>query len=350
MYEEALRWFDDALNEDPDYAAAEAGKSRALRGGLRFEPLERRPAVLTEAIAAARRAIQLAPELADGYVQLGQAQEVAGDEQAALTQFLKAAEIAPDDPDTLGALASLYAGQGRLLDAIRLARLAQVLEPSDANRLSQLSAYYKRIGLLDQAIIGFEHAWGEITSHPGRRVCMAGGAALLAGQAARARAATEQTLALDPGSPIGAACVIGIFNSLRDAASSIMLLDQHAEYFETNSSADFVWALSQSGDQARLERLLVIAERRLTDELPRASGASLAYSLGQIAMLRGQSELALDHLERGVQQGWRQYRVLAVEPIWDPVRDNPRFIALEEQVDADLARMRAELAAMDAAL
>jgi len=66
--------------------------------------------------------------------------------------------------------------------------------------------------------------------------------------------------------------------------------------------------------------------------------------------LRGQSESALDHLERGVQQGWRQYRVLAVEPIWDPVRDNPRFIALEEQVDADLARMRAELAAMDAAL
>lgn len=350
LADEALRWFRAALSEDPDYASPEAGVSRALRLKMRETAAAQRPELLAAAIEAARRAIRLAPELADGYVQLGYAHQVAGDVEAALEQFRLAARIAPDDPDTAAALADLHSDRGELLDAIRLSRHALALEPLEAYRHDQLSAYYGQIGLLDQAIAGYQRAWGELTPHPARQEGMVGLMEAIKGDDERARASIKRAQALEPDSPYLAGGVIAILMSQRDAASVPTLIDGGAaEYVESESPLSIAWAVRQTGNTARLERLLASAERKLGDELPRASGASLAYDLGRIAIYRGQPEQALGHLKQAVEQGWRSYRWLAIDAAWDPIRDDPRFIALEAKVDADLERMRAELAAMDAA-
>ena len=57
--------------------------------------------------------------------------------------------------------------------------------------------------------------------------------------------------------------------------------------------------------------------------------------------LRGQSAVALDELDHGYAAGWRDGRTLAVDPLFAPVRAEPRFTELLARIEGDVAAMRA---------
>ena len=50
---------------------------------------------------------------------------------------------------------------------------------------------------------------------------------------------------------------------------------------------------------------------------------------------------ALDALEAGVRAGWKDAMFLRRDPLLAPLRDDPRFIAIVQQVERDVATMRA---------
>ena len=61
--------------------------------------------------------------------------------------------------------------------------------------------------------------------------------------------------------------------------------------------------------------------------------------LAQVHIALGNTEKALDWIERAVDErrGWAAY--LRVHPILDPVRDEPRFAQLVERMKFDTARL-----------
>ena len=77
----------------------------------------------------------------------------------------------------------------------------------------------------------------------------------------------------------------------------------------------------------------------------------VAAHLTQLAIVRkllrgtlhaqaGDSTAAFRDLARAVQLGWRRGWILRADFSWKAMRDDPRYAALVEQIDADTARLR----------
>ncbi len=344
LYDEAERQFRTALSEDSTFAGAWAGLARVSTASLTLLDPEEAEAVLETAADAARRAIRWAPDLAIGHVQLGRTYQARGLAEAALEQFRLAAELEPDSPETLGALAQIANRQGRLVESVRLLERAVVLEPGDAPLHDILAGTYARLGELDRARAAYREGWERITPHEGRLSCMLASVALQASDLEATREHRDRLLQLEPDSPFAASCALFIALTLREPAEARRLVALQQHYLESRTPALVARAV-RVDDAARTEALLEAAERDFQEALPRHWGSDLEYDLGVIRALRGEPGAALAHLERAVDLGWRYHRGLAMDTAWDDVRDDPRFQGLEARIEADLTRMRAELAA-----
>jgi TolB-like protein/Flp pilus assembly protein TadD len=344
VMERAETDFRAALEKDPDYADAWAGLARSLLSRLGAEP-EKAEANYQAGIDAARRAIRLTPESATGYVWLGRAYLARGLGEAAAEQFQLAAEIEPDSVDVLSAQAGIHRSEGRLADAVKLLQRAVRIEPGDTNLHNQLGTTSADLGELQRAREAYGAAWGELVPHESRLRCMFAGIALRAGEVAAARDHVARFQELEPDSPFQANCSLLFYLRTQDLVTARQLFEHRREYFEQREPLRVALVLARTQPDAELEPLLARAERRLREELPRAWGSALEYELGQIELLRGNHAAALARLETAVALGWRGYRGLELDITWDPIREVPRFHALVRQVDEDLARQRAELAA-----
>jgi TolB-like protein/DNA-binding winged helix-turn-helix (wHTH) protein len=130
---------EQVVARDPGYAPAWALLAVAYTSGLfnvssSFEiPIQESRrivnTVLSQAEAAARRAIEVDSGLADGYASLAYIQNRRGRQLAAEDLYLKALTLDRDNPETLHNYASLLAGVGRLKEAVVMNQRLLALEP-----------------------------------------------------------------------------------------------------------------------------------------------------------------------------------------------------------------------------
>ena len=119
------------------------------------------------------------------------------------------------------------------------------------------------------------------------------------------------------------------------------------------------WSYLASGETDKARALLgPLAE---ADRAPMPKGENTVnldptsgYASGGLAgraltmQLLGDEEAALTQLEAAVAAGWRGQRILLSDPRWRSLHDHPRFQALLDTLEAELAPQRAQLAALDA--
>jgi TolB-like protein len=154
---EALR---EVIRLDPGFAAAHA--QLAVSQGWAADYAET-PAEVTElqrrALAAADKAIELDPNLADGYWARGNLRAtVTWDWDGARSDFQKAVELNPGDARILQGYGALLASLGRLPEAIETTRKAAEAEPLLFSVWQALGYYQEGAGQLDQARLSQERA------------------------------------------------------------------------------------------------------------------------------------------------------------------------------------------------
>lgn len=136
--QEAIAMLNEMVARMPDYAPAwallalayaVAPQSPAWFSGVLDE--ERRIAAdaMPKAEAAARRAIELDGNLADGYLALGRIYTLRGDLLRGETTLAKALALDPTRPDTLHGYSNLLAAVGRLEQSLAMARRLLAQEP-----------------------------------------------------------------------------------------------------------------------------------------------------------------------------------------------------------------------------
>jgi hypothetical protein len=54
------------------------------------------------------------------------------------------------------------------------------------------------------------------------------------------------------------------------------------------------------------------------------------HALGDLWMLYGEHERALDHLERAFEAEDPTLGTVGIDPVWDPVREDPRYLRIVE--------------------
>jgi serine/threonine-protein kinase len=145
MTEKALGYFQAALAKDPDYALAYHGVADvySILGLYAFLPPL---AVLDKAVAAATRAVELAPNLAEAHTSLGFVHLLTWDWEAAESSLRQAIALNPRHSQAHNFLAWLMSTSGRQTEAAAAAKVGRDLDPFSpaANGISALVSYHGR--------------------------------------------------------------------------------------------------------------------------------------------------------------------------------------------------------------
>jgi tetratricopeptide (TPR) repeat protein len=269
-----------AIELDPGYAAAyaELSVAEALVSDRTVDP-----ALLQQAQARADKAIEMAPDEADGYAARGLMRRYEWDWAGAQSDLEKALALDPGDIRVQQRYGFLLGSLGRLPEAIAAMRKATSLDP-----LSSLS-------------------WTSL-----------GGELIANRQFAAAHDALQHALDIEPDSSYA------LFN-----LGMLQLLENHA--------AQAVATFHQIGDEvfgptgtAMAEHTLghANASKQALDPLIAKYANAAAYQIAEVYSWNGEKDLAFEWLERAYRQRDGGMAQIKSDLMLASLHDDPRFAAL----------------------
>ncbi len=149
-YRTAITYFDEAIRLDPNYALAYAERAEAstLVGDLAGE----RPVTYPKALSDAKKAVAIAPSLAEAHAALGWVQFFTEWKFAeGLRELERAKELSPANPTANDLLARVIVYVGRVEDAERQVRYAVEIDPLSVSTQFNLARVLFNVGKLDEA-------------------------------------------------------------------------------------------------------------------------------------------------------------------------------------------------------
>lgn len=348
QYAEAERLLRRAIEINPNYATAHHWLSLVLRGGDRRE----------EAFEHAQRAAELDPLSVIVRTNLCSSLEAAQRYDEAAACLERAIEIDPASPLAYSALAYLDAyTRNRFADAVILQERAAVLDAGNPENYASLFAFHLDMGDVPRAsqlAATLVERWPDsVYSHT-------------------VAAVTEHLLGSDTAAGRHASKVLTevpqhafALRILRDADLSrgdtktarARYARAFPEFFEQtspridetnfNAAVDLALILQKFGEPERATRLLESSER-VVRRLPRLGDSGYRVADVQIHALHADKARALNALREAERSGWRgvlwrYYR--DIDPTLESIRNEPEFKAVFADIERDMARQRAELAA-----
>jgi serine/threonine-protein kinase len=285
-YAQAIRYFEQALARDPGYGVAYAALGACCCGSGFVSYLAPGDA-FPKAKAAAGRALELDPALAEAHAVLGWASWAYDwDWLATEDCFRRAEALSPND------------GMGRFWHAMMLAGL----------------------GRFEEALVQIQRAWDL---DPLSLVIQTNVGAILfeARQYEQAVERLLNVLQMDPGFGLANFHLGRTYAAMARYGQSIDALQKAAPGFPIAMGfLGLSWA--QIGHRDKAEEILRELERlTVAQYVPAQSFALVHLGLGNI-------DLALDWLKKAFDAHEGTVTLLGVEPCWDPHRSNPRFAEL----------------------
>ncbi len=291
---QAVGFFDQAIEKDPNYALAYSGLAESYVLFPNYSvalPMDCMP----KAKAAALRAIELDDSLAEPHVALGiYYSSFAWNQTAAEKEFRRAIELNPNYPTAHQQFANYcLLSMGQFDEALAEARRAEELDPFSP-------------------VISADVAWPLY----------------FARRYDEAITELKRTLILDPN-----------FNVTRRYLGTIyhtreMYNEAIAEYRKTLALNDDPYmramlarSLAKAGQRAEAVKILRELESESAHRYIPSNGVALA-----LAAL-GEKDKAFVWLEKDVAERASRPAQYSVNPIWDDLRDDPRFAALVRKVE-----------------
>ncbi len=236
---------------------------------------------LRQAQAAVRKALAIDPRFAGAYSLLGVIAAQGADLAGAARELERALALDPTNIDVLAESGGLLANLGRLKEAAAVQEYVAARDPLNVNALVGLGFCYYWAGRYDDAIARF-----------------------------------RTVLNLSPGRG-GAHAVIGLALLLKgDRAAA--LAEMQLETVEAWRLADLAIVYHALGRGAMSDSVLT--------ELTRKGGAYSAIRIASIYAYRDETDRALAWLERAVESHDQWLAAIAVDPLFDPIRGDPRWL------------------------
>ena len=286
----AIRYYEEALKLDPNYALAYCGlaDNYAYMGSVVMPEKE----AIAKEKEFAQKALELDPELAETHMSFALALVAAYDWRNGLKEFDRTLELNPNLAFAYELQSWTLNGLGRFDEAIAKTKKAVELDP--LNPFFQMS-------------LSFYQYWAR--------------------QYDNAIAQARKTLEMDPNSTI-ARVLLGLsFLKKGDTGGAI------AELQKTKAPDPGAWyqgflgyAYAVSGDRAKAEQALSELE-----ELAKRQYVS-PTAFVTIYLGLGEKEKALDSLEKAYEEQDSACWYLKIDQIYDSVRNEPRFQAILKKV------------------
>ncbi len=293
--EESIAYFEEAIRKDATFAPAYVGLADAYdRLGTVFvgaPPGEVRPKV----ISAARKALELDPELAEAHALLADVQQKQWQWTDAEAEYKRALELNPNDAAAHLGLADWMLCQGRTEDALAWSRRARELDPLGVSGIS--------IGWILFSARRYDDAIHELRS----------------------------VLAVRPDDATALWFLGFVLIANGQAQEAIPVLEKVVSISDRSSGAIgvLIRAYAHAGRRADALRLLgELKKRKQAGYVPAAAFVNAYLGLGDY-------EQAFAWLERAYEEQSNILQFLKVHPFFDPLRNDPRFVDLVRRVGLD---------------
>ena len=294
-YDDSIGSFERAIGLDPTFAPAYMGLSQAYTmlgtvavGGT---PGETRP----KAINAARKALELDPNLTDAHVLLANIEQEQWQWRDAETEYHRALDLSPNDALAHSGLALWLLCQGRTDEAISWVQRGQQIDPI--------------------AVSGGAVAWILFQSR----------------HYEEALAQLHSVLAVQPGDLDALGTLGFVLSAVGRDREAIPVLEKALAASKGGPAATgvLIRAYARSGRRADALKLLSDLQRR------QAAGYVPAAAFVNAYLGLGDTEAAFRALEQAYTERSNILQFLKVHPYFDPIRSDPRFVALVRRVWSD---------------
>ncbi|MGH9778396.1 MAG: tetratricopeptide repeat protein [Candidatus Acidiferrales bacterium] len=287
-FEQAIPEFERAIELEPDFARAYAGMADcyALLGSYNALPMREAQA---QAKAWAHRALTLNPQAGEVYASLGQLYDYEWNWEQAERHFQRAVELGPNYATGHQWYAEHLALMGRTEEALREARLARELDP-----LSPATHW----------VVGAVLYYGRRQEEALREL--------------------ESTAMLFPDAPLSYLHLGLAYVQAQQYDRAISTLGKGRELVSDDPELAALQAYAYGKAGRRKQARGILRELKLKAE--RRSVPPFFIAVAHLGL--GESETALQWLERAYLAGDWQLAVLQVEPMFDPLRERADFQAL----------------------
>ena len=304
------------------------------------------------AFIAARKAVALDPELADGWFALGDLESIVFKLSDARRAYLKALELNPSHGGAMADLANVYVALGRYDEALDWSLRNEQLSPTESH-----GPYHVTLGLMplddDSATSRYLLAAERRFPAEPRIQYLLAWLDLRRGSNQAALERTRRVLRSDPDNtevPPNLA-EMAVVTAAPDAEHLIEPLARQdpeaiGQMFPESLRSFYALTLHRRGDTRRAAELWqasAAAARRHLDAGQESYNAPM--ELAAISAVQGHADAALDWLERGYRAGWKDARLLNLDPFFASVRRQPRYKTLVTAMTRDVAEMRKRAAA-----
>jgi len=355
----ALGWFDAALEVDPDYAAAYAGKCGTYTNSYKYND---DPDVMVDAELACSRALELNPNLFVVHNALGGLYAQTGKYDEAEAAYLESLRINPQNVQALTGLSDVYRLLQRPDEAEETLVGAVGLEPGNWAVYNHLGYFYYRQGRYKEAA----EQYAMVVSIDNTNMRGYGNLAvshMMGGNFAEAAPAFARSIELEP--QASAYSNLGLMQyylgNYDDAARSLRSAidmepndhlfwsnlgdiqwvagreeESEEAYREAAALADTALEVNPNDAAVMMDRAWIRAMRGDRDaalkEIARASSRLpddpyADYIRTLIYNRYGETDSALAALEQAVDKGYSVV-ILGAEPQLASLHDNPHFIAI----------------------
>ena len=372
-FDRAAIFYQQALDRDPNFAlaAARLAESRILRHWFVTRHAENDPA-LVEIKSLIDRALTLAPNLAEAHIALGSFYYyVKHQYEDALKEFGRALEVQPNNIRAFELSAYVYRRQGRWKLSLDQLAKCEERDPQDASLAGNIAATYASVRMWPAAKRASSHSlvldphnligirvlilsclngqgdFNEVKRllFPGQRATNFITLDISATEAyvhvldrdfAGARK-TSETEATNPEENLSRLMALVVIHLLaNDAASATDEIDKARGFVEAQLRArpnetsliQLAWINLALRNNAEALRLATQAAQAAPVEKDALLGAAILTGLAQIQARAGEPAAAVKTLQRLLAMpagSCVSIAQLKIDPIWDPIRNDPGF-------------------------
>jgi eukaryotic-like serine/threonine-protein kinase len=295
-FQKAIQYFEEAIRLDPCYALAYAGLGSCY-GPLGFYGLMHPSEAFPKAVAAASRAVELDPGVAEAHACLALARwSMHWDREGAIAGLRHAIALNPNAADPHYSLTLCLASNGQLEEAFAAAQRAQELDPLSLlmNTVVGWALYFMR--RFDQALRQFQKTL-ELQPDSGNVLLWIGESYRQIGQTRQALETLKRSKDLMPGDP--------------------------------NTLASFVLGCGSAADpemaRTAFDELEELSRRRYVSP----------YYFAVASLGTGDIERSLDYLEQAYLERSSWLVLIDVDARLDAMRSQPRFEQVRARMWAD---------------
>jgi TolB-like protein/Tfp pilus assembly protein PilF len=286
LQNEAEQLFQHAIELDPNFTLAWYGQFGVLNYRHRAGSIDFKEGAI-QMRTLADKLIEMDPDLPESHLAMARASIVEMNWQEVESATKQALQLSPGDIDALNTMSGLMGLLDRKDDALKYALEAQARDPLNLSSLNNVAIAYRGLGQCEEVAAEMQRALSLVPKASRYHGMLANCWMLHHGETEKA---------------------IGLF---------------------TNEPLDFIRltglaiAYDKLGDRARAQQYL--------DQLVASDGDDASYQYAQIYAQWGETEKALDALDRAWEIGDPGTIIVNVDSHMDPLRDQPRFVSLMEK-------------------